>query len=313
MIRGARRIVASLAALAVMTVAGQGCRRAEEAPMQDDVLLMMGDSALTMQDVVSRIPIGISPSDSAAIFHKIVSGWIGGMVLTDMAKAKLPDFEEIERQVDDYRNRLIVMSYLSMMRSSSNHKVSEDSVKRFYETHRKDMLAERPLVKGLLMKVPASASGLSEIKRCVFTASSQSLDELERNWATDALQYDYFEQTWVDWQTIAEQIPYRFFDPDAFVMSTKNFETTSGGSVYLLHISDYLPSGSELPFEFAAPRITAILEKAKMSKYEEDLVASLVKRALADDKLVAVGYDPVTGRLIKRGEDREKKNQRDEK
>lgn len=281
--------------------------------MQDDVLLMMGDSALTMQEVVSRIPIGISPSDSAAIFRKIISGWIEGMVLTDMAKDRLPDFEEIERKVDDYRNRLIVMSYLSMMRSSSNHKVSEDSVRRFYDAHHKDMLAERPLVKGVLLKVPASASGLSEIKRCVFTASSESLDELESKWATDALQYDYFEHTWVDWQTIAEQIPYRFFDPDAFVTSTKNFETSSGGSVYLLHISEYLPSGSELPFEFAAPRITAILEKAKMSKYEEDLVASLVKRALADDKLVAVGYDPLTGRLIDRGEEREKKNHRDEK
>lgn len=307
------RFVASLWALAILSGGLQGCRRAEEVPMQDDVLLIMGDSALTMQEVVSRIPIGLSAPDSAAIFRKIVSGWIEGMVLTDMAKAKLPDFDEIERKVDDYRNRLIVMSYLAMMRSSSNHKVSEDSVRRFYETHRKDMLAERPLVKGLLMKVPASVNGLNEIRRCVFTANSESLDELESKWATDALQYDYFEHTWVDWQTIAEQIPYRFFDPDAFVMSTKNFETSSGGSVYLLHISEYLPSGSELPFEFAAPRITAILEKAKMSKYEQDLVASLVKKALADDKLVAVGYDPVTGRLIDRGEEREKKNQRDEK
>lgn len=307
------RFVASLCTLALAMGVVEGCGRAEEALTQDDVLLMMGDSTLTMEDVVSRIPIGLSAPDSAAIFRKIVSGWIEGMVLNDMAKAKLPDYEEIERKVDAYRNRLIVMSYLAMMRNSSNHKVSEDSVRKFYATHRQDMLAERPLVKGLLIKVPASLSGLSEIKRCVFTASSESLDELESKWATDALQYDYFEHTWVDWQTIAEQIPYRFFDPDAFVTSTKNFETSSGGSVYLLHISDYLPSGSELPFEFAAPRITAILEKAKMSKYEDDLVASLVKRALADDKLVAVGYDPLTGRLINRGEEREKKNQRDEK
>lgn len=291
----------------------QGCGKSEGSPEQDDVLLSMGDSVLTMRDVVRRIPVGISATDSAAIFERIVDTWIEGMVLTDMAKEKLPDLEQIEQQVNDYRNRLIVMSYLEKMRNNSGHKVHEDSVRKFYDRYHKEMLSEQPLVKGLLLKFPESVSDLSEIRRCVFAADSKSLDELERNWATDALQYDYFENTWVDWQKIAEQIPYRFFDPDAFVASTKNFETSSGGSVYLLHISDYLPSGSELPFEFAAPRIRAILEQAKMAKYQRALVESLVKKSIAEDKLVVGGYDPVKRRLIKGGELREKKGKKDEK
>lgn len=290
----------------------QGCRKTESPLREDDILLIMGDSMLTMHDVIERIPVGLSASDSVELFDRLVKGWIENMVLLDLAREKLPDLDEIEQKVSAYRNRLIVMSYLAKVRSNSKHKVSEDSIRKFYARYHKEMLAERPLVKGLLLKFPESVAGLNEIKRCVFTADDKSLDELERKWAADALQYEYFENTWVDWQNIAEQIPYRFFDPDAFVSSTKNFETSSGGSVYLLHISEYLPSGSELPYEFSAPRIRAILEQAKVSNYEEALVESLTRKAIAEDKLVVVGYDPVSRRLIKDDEEKEKRN-RDEK
>ncbi len=290
-----------------------GCREHREENTPADILLAHGDSLLTLQYVTGRIPVGISASDSIELFKKIVAGWVEDMVLTDMAKSKLPDYSEIQRMADDYRNRLIVMSYLKMMRANSPSNVREDSVRRFYEAYKEEMLTERPLVKGILLKVPANVSGLSEIKRCLFTATDESLDELESQWATDAVRYDYFENTWVDWQVIAEQIPYRFFDPDAFLASTRNFETTSGGSVYLLHISDYLPTGSEMPYEFSSSRIRAILEKANMKKYEEDLVRALVKRAIEDDKLQAVGYDPVRQRILTPGEEKKIKKNKDDK
>ncbi len=292
---------------------GGGCGKGTDRTDESDVLLVHGDSVLRFQDVVKRIPVGLSPEDSASMFRRIVSSWIEGMVLTDVARSKLPDLDEIEQKVNDYRNRLIVMSYLSMMQSNSAEKADEESIRKFYETNKSNMVSERPLIKGILLKVPESVGGLEDIKQCVFTASDQSLDELERKWAAEAIKYDYFNHSWVDFQVIAEQIPYRFFDPDAFVASTKNFETTSGGTVYLLHISDYLSSGTEMPYEFAAPRIAAMLEKAKISKYETDLVNALVKRAISEEKLKAINYDPVNGRLLDKGKLKEEKTQRDDK
>ena len=291
-----------------------GCGRGGAEPDSDEALLIYGDSILTFKDVERRIPVGLSTEDSAALFKKIVASWAESMVLTDMARSKLNDFDEIERKVNDYRNRLIVMSYLSMMQSKSGNTADEAEVRKFYEANHTSMLSERPLIKGILLKVPESVKGLDEIKRCVFTASDESLDELERTWAAEAIQYDYFNHTWVDFQVVAEQIPYRFFDPDAFVSSTRNFETTNGGTVYLLHISESLPSGTELPYEFASPRIAAMLEKAKVSKYENDLVRSLIRNSISEDRLKVVGYDPIRGQLLeKRKLKEEKDSKRDDK
>lgn len=278
-----------------------------------DVLVSMGDTVLTVEDVVDRIPVGLSSADSLALFQNIVDNWIEGMVLTDMAENKLSKIEDIERKVADYRNRLIVMEYMKRMREGKHFKVSTDSVRSFYEKHRHEMIAETPLVKGIYLKVPETSAVIKEIRESVFDASETSIDRLENNWIGEAVQYDYFANEWVDWSVIADQIPYRFYDPDAFLSSTHNFETSTNGQTYLLHVSDYLPSGSELPFEFASSRITAILEQAKMVDYEEALVRSLIKKAIKEKRLVTVGYDPLTHKRLPQNNNKVNKNLKDEK
>lgn len=296
--------------MVVLSLSAVSCRHNEKNIGKTDILVSMGDSVLTLNDVTSRIPLGISPADSAELFRKIVDRWVEGMVLTEMAKAKLPENEEIERQVEDYRNRLIVSYYMRKMRDGNKPKVDADSVKAFYESFRHDMISETPLVKGIYMKVAESTSGIEDLKMNLFNADDKGIDKLEKTWAGDALQYELFLDKWVDWNVIADQIPYRFYDPDAFLESTRNFETTHNGSVYLLHISEYLPTGSELPYDFAERGITDMFEQANMASYEEALVRSLVKKAMSEDKLVAAGYDPLTHRYVGEMNKNENKNKK---
>lgn len=265
----------------------------KEKSEEEEVLMIMGDSILTMRDVEKKIPVGISQEDSAYLFRKITSNWIENLVLGEMAAEKLPDIEEIEQKVKDYRNRLIISEYLSRIRAKSSVKVSEDSIRKFYDLHKEEMLAERPLIKGLLLKVSESEDNLDDIRRCVFSATESSLDELERKWSNKVLLFDFFAETWVDWQKVSEQIPYRFYDPDAFLSSTKNFETKNGGIIYLLHVSDFIPTGKELPYEFSSSRIKAMLEQAKIARFQDDLVESLIRRSISEGKLKLVGYDPL--------------------
>ena len=277
---------------ALLVFAGCGNQKAVSED-RGDVLLEASGDVLTLSDVVRRIPVGLEETDSAAMFRLIVDNWVKAKVLSGLAERKLPDLEEIDRKVEDYRNRLIVAQYLSEMRSSKEFEVSPDSIRDFYNRYKDNMRIESPLVKGIYMKVSEGLANLNEIKELVFCGSDECIDKLEKTSYGDAIQYDYFMNDWVDWQTIADQIPYRFYDPDAFVKSTENFETSYNGSVYLLHISSYLLTGSEPPYEFASVQIRELLERTNMRKFEESLVKSLVSDALGNGELVAVGYDPI--------------------
>ena len=282
-----------LVVMAVFACMCNGCGNDKPEDPGEDILMMIDGKTLSLQDVVAKIPVGIEPEDSAALFDRIVDTWIESVVLVELAESKLPDTDEIDMKVDAYRNRLIVMEYLRHMKDGQRQKVDEDVVRAYYDSHKQELLTESPLIKGVYMKVAASSAGVDKIKELVFRSTESDIDRLEKDWMETALQYDYFGSKWIDWQTLADQIPYRFYNPDAFLETHKNFETTYNGSTYIFHISDYLPTGSEQPYEFASEKISAMLEQKKISQYEESLVRSLVEKAVKENRLVSVSYDPV--------------------
>ncbi len=306
--------IRSVALMAILLFMASACGGSDKPEVEEgDVLVVLDDTTLMLHDVLNCIPVGMDPQDSVAMFHSIVNNWVKTRVLTDLAESKLPDVRHIDRQVEAYRNRLIVAEYLKKMRDGKRFKISEDSVKAFYEAHKSELLTEIPLVKGIYLKVASSSPGLAEIRQLMSEGSDKSVDRLEKTWIGDAIQYDYFENRWVDWQTIADQIPYRFYDPDAFLASTKNFETSYKESTYFLHITDYLPSGSVQPYKFARHGIADMMERAKMTSYEEALVNSLIAKAVKENRLVAVGYDPVSHKATGNGKIKENKKSKDEK
>lgn len=264
---------------------------------EEEILLTFRNESLTREEVVDKIPVAITYEDSIALFQEIVDNWIASKVIAEFAETQLPDIDEIDRKVDAYRRRLIVTEYLQEMKEGKKLTVSDDSIRRFYDIHQSEMLTERPLIKGIYLKIPSSSTRLDEVRRLIFNGGDASIDRLETDYASEVVQYDYFANAWVDWQTVADLIPYRFYDPDAFLESTRNFETSYNGSTYFLKVTEYLPSGSQQPFEFAKERIASLMMQSKMSLYEKSLISSLVKKAVDSGTLQGAAYDPVKRKM----------------
>lgn len=270
-----------------------GCRRESKTDIatDDKVLVEVGDSLLRMRDVVSRIPAGIDARDSAEMFHAIVTTWTEGRLLEQIALAELDNRSHIEQLVDDYRRRLIVMNYMQKQRRENVSKVPESAIRKYYQTHSDEMKASEPIVKGVYIKLPEQSHEVDAVRRLVRDPDERNVDRIEKNSLEEALQYDYFMDHWVPFSDIAEQIPYRFFDADAFVESTRDFETTYNGAVYLLHISDYLPTGSQLPYEYARSLISERIGREKLAERQKALIRTLYDKGVSEGLLRAPGYD----------------------
>lgn len=293
-----RRWVASLCVAACVALAGCSGDGKKQQLIDNDVLIQIGDSTLTLHEVVGRIPVGLEPADSVNLFNKIVDTWIQNLLLRQVAEENLTDLSRIDAMVDEYRNQLIVSEYRRRIKEENVKAVPEDSVRGYYRRFGDEMKLEQPLVKGIYIKLPERSEYVDEITRRIRTARPEDIDFIEKNGLRDAMQYDWFEDRWVDWQTIAEQIPHRFSDPDAFVASNRFFSTQYNGAVYLLHISDFIRSGEKMPYDFAAPLIADRLNEKQRFSYEERLINSLYRKALREGKLKKITFDPVTHQRI---------------
>lgn len=288
-----RYIAALLAAWLVVPVVSCGSQPADM-QQSDDVLVSVGDSALTVAEVLRRMPAGLSPADSANMFERIVGHWVRDLVLLDVAEKNIPDPDRIERMVEAYRNGLIVDQYLSTVSEHAVDDVSEKRIKEYFDSHRGMLVLEQPLVRGVFVKVAENDETLDNLRRWLSRLSDEDVDNIEKYGLRQASRYEYFRDEWHEWNVIAEQIPYRFFDADAFVSSSADFETSADGSVYLLHISDYITSGNEMPYEFARLKIREILRAADVASHRDRLMDDIYRDRIRSGELRPGLYDPVT-------------------
>lgn len=288
-----RYIAALLAAWLVVPVVSCGSQPADM-QQSDDVLVSVGDSALTVAEVLRRMPAGLSPADSANMFERIVGHWVRDLFLLDVAEKNIPDPDRIERMVEAYRNGLIVDQYLSTVSEHAVDDVSEKRIKEYFDSHRGMLVLEQPLVRGVFVKVAENDETLDNLRRWMSRLSDEDVDNIEKYGLRQASRYEYFRDEWHEWNVIAEQIPYRFFDADAFVSSSADFETSADGSVYLLHISDYITSGNEMPYEFARLKIREILRAADVASHRDRLMDDIYRDRIRSGELRPGLYDPVT-------------------
>ena len=78
------------------------------------VLAKVGKSQLTVSELAAAIPLGLNSADSARFASAYIRRWVDSRLISDIASAEI-DMRDIDRMVNDYRNRLIEMEYRRRM------------------------------------------------------------------------------------------------------------------------------------------------------------------------------------------------------
>lgn len=245
-----------------------------------DIVAQYRDTVLRMSDVERQLPPGISSADSASLIRSIINQWIDGFLIEDLAASQIDDMERIIILTEKYRRSLIADSYRRKMRSTGVQPIDEKGVKEYYRLHKSELKLERPVVKGLFIKVPSTSRYLDDIRKWMKQPGAEAYDELENIGRKETAVFRYFVNQWVDFDAITEGIPYRFGDYDKFVEETADFETEHNGTTYILHITDYRHSGGLMPEEYAAPIIEDRIKNNYLADYEKGLIKALRETAI---------------------------------
>lgn len=272
--------------LVLIVIFASSC--SDKSTVRDDsqVLVRIGDTALMRDELKKAMPGGLTPADSAHYASAFIKKWIDAHLISDIASDEI-DMSDINRLVDEYRSRLIEMEYKrQMFNTHAALEYPEDTLRSYYESHKADFVIERPMLKGIYLKVPDDARNLAVIKKLYRSDKEADIDRLEKEVLTSAIHYDYFRDNWVDWEQIELHIPYDFSgSPDTFLKGRKFFEETAGGFVYLLDIKEVLSTGSLMPYENARQLIVDRLNAKSRKDYEATLVATLYEKSLKDGKI----------------------------
>lgn len=177
--------------LALSAIAAAGCQSSDK-EIPADAIACVGSSYLTRGELSRHVPGGLPPSDSAAYAKAYIRNWIDARLIATVAAREI-DMDEIDRLTAEYRTELIMSQYRRTMAIQATDGIfSEDSLRAYYDRHPDEFTLERPLVRGIYLKVPSDAPNLGTLRRLYTSSKSEDMDRLEKEAPAAAIHYDYF-------------------------------------------------------------------------------------------------------------------------
>ncbi len=246
-----------------------------------NLLARVGKHTLSQAQLEKDMPVGLTPEEQKAFADHYVDDWITSVLLYDMARKNLPDAERLDEQVEAYRRDLFIYQYRKRLSDERLAvQLPEDSIQRFYDTHNERFVLHKPVIKGMLLKVPANAKSLSSLRKWVTSATPEAVEQIDKYAVKNAIGYDYFYDNWVWFDDVKDNIPYDFGDGSRFLQQKKDIEVVQDDIIYLLHISEYRLAGTIMPYEFARPRILEILSNQRRVEFNRDLEQEVYQQAI---------------------------------
>lgn len=247
--------------------------------MDKSVIAQVGEEQLLKSDVLLKLPLSCTGEDSVRLVANVVNQWINEQLLYQQGLNKLPNLDELEQQVAQYRHDLIARTYQSARLAIYNDEVSEEECFAFYEKCKKDLKLQEPIVQGIYIQLMANSTKVKELKDWLKQIQHGTMDhaeELEQFCQQRAVDYDAFMDQWVDMRRLTDRLPNKLYAP----IQCQVYQQKDNDYIYLFLISDYRQAGQEQPFEFCRKELLEMIIEQKQEVFRANLENDLKEEAL---------------------------------
>ena len=250
-------------------------------------LVEVDGNFLYKEDVRRVLPMGLSKDDSVLFVEHYVRSWAEDILLYEKAKANIPDSVDVDKLVENYRRALIMHLYQQQLIAQQlASEVGEREIAGYYEKNKEVFKVERPLIKGLFIKVPLTAPKLNSVRRWYKSQKQEAVDNLEKYSLQNAVKYEYFYDRWVAASDVMNMIPLKVENVGKYIGAHRQIELKDTTFCYFLNVSDFLDVGAEEPYEIARQKVKDLLVNQKRVRFMEEVKNDLYQRAVKRDGIV---------------------------
>jgi hypothetical protein len=252
-------------------LAGYGCTlingNQHEAPVA-----RVFEHYLYPSDVQEAIPEGTSIQDSTILAKRYIDTWVKDQLMLYRAEQALTEEQkDFERQIAEYHRSLLIFTYeQKLLQQKLDTVVTGDEIRAYYEENINNFVLGQDVIRGTYIKVPLSAPRLNELRSWSRSNQEEDLDQIEKYCISYAEKYSNFNDTWVFFSSIIQQMPLTVTQPSRYLKYNRDLEAADSLYRYFLHISEHLPEGDAAPMEMVSGDIVnIILNKRKITFYQD--------------------------------------------
>ena len=268
--------------LCLLTTLG-GCTKKQDHKGKKP-LVEVGGKFLYQEDLQAALPLNLTADDSVLFAESYIRNWIEDALLFDKAEDNVRDSERIKELVENYRKALVMHAYQEeLVKQRLSEEITIAEINQYYEENKSLFVLEKPLAKGLFIKVPLQSSGLADVRRWYKRNTPDVIEKLEKYSLRNAVTYDYFNDQWRPLEEIEAMMPVKILED---VKQNQDIELKDTAFHYFLHIEDYLGKGEQRPLDFAQEDIKEILINLKRVDFVNRVKEDLYRQASEKNRII---------------------------
>jgi hypothetical protein len=218
----------------------------------EGIIASVGDNFLYKEDIEHIVPQGTSSSDSALIVEAYIQRWATNILTLKNAERNVSNQQEINKMVEEYRQRLMIHNYQQEMVSEKVKLPTEIEAKQFYESNKELFLLEDAVIKGAIIKVPNNIK-TDNIQR-KFKNLNENIADIEKYALQYATDYVLFTEYW---RLVGDVINTE--TSKLKINKIGYYEEKDSLHLMLINVTEYLPQGEVAPFEMIKEDVQTML------------------------------------------------------
>ena len=262
--------------ISCLAIAFGGCSKQQDHKGMTPLVEVAG-KFLYQEDLQAALPLSLTPDDSVLFAENYIRNWVEDILLFEKAEDNVRDSEKVKALVESYRRALVMHAYQEeLVQQQLKEEITQTEIADYYVKNKSLFILEKPIVKGLFIKVPLQSSGLADVRRWYKRNTQDAIEKLEKYSLRNAVTYDYFYDQWRPLEEIEAMMPAKDWKADGdFLQRNKDVELKDTAFHYFLHIEEFQDKGGQRPIDFAKEEITEILINLKrvdfINRVKEDL------------------------------------------
>lgn len=243
------------------------------------------DSYLYASNLEGLVPAGVSAADSLAICRNYVDNWIRNQLLLSHAEKNLTEAQkDFSRQLEDYRNSLIIYKYeTELIRQSLDTVISDEEIEIYYEANQQNYRLNDNIVQVVFASVDVESPKRDRIKSLVMSELQEDRDSLEFYCLRYAEDYDIVDEGWVVFDEFLTRAPIETVNPEAYLSKNKFVELQTEEEFYYIHFLDFMLTESISPLELERNNIKSIILNMRKKKLIRAMKEEIQEQALENN------------------------------
>jgi len=254
--------------------------------LSNEVLVTIGNSKFTKNDLQKTLPSAISSEDSAIMAEQIIRSWIDEQLLYMESCKKLQDTSEIHEKVKKYRKELYVYEFSQQLIAELTDTVVEmQEIEEYYNKYLDNYILNEPVVKVHYLTMSSQVIGYYVERDMVKTTPLSNLDRLIEFCKGTGRKVNIIDD-WIRVSELKKIIPCIQDITNESLIQNNYYECFDDVTRYLLIVDDYKESGEHTPIDILIPSLREIILHKRKNESMNIYRQNLYSHAKNDGSLV---------------------------